>query len=190
MSWHKDHQPVLRRRHTPGDTELIRRSVRDRIRKLLTSQRFAILCTQGLAQPYASIVGFAASDDLKSIYFSTPKTTRKYRLLTRCSKVAIQADNRSHFPKKFMSVESVTATGKAGAIKGRKESLAVADILRKRHPYLKSFFHSPTCALIRVRVLRYLHVSRFQEVGQWIPDRRRSFRSKKLGFQICRASEC
>jgi heme iron utilization protein len=172
MSFHKDNEPVLRRRPTPGDADLVRRSVRDRIRKLLVSQRFAILCTQGMEQPYASIVGFAASHDLKYIYFSTPKTTRKYRLLTRCSKVAIQADNRSHFPEKFMSVESVTATGKAGEIKGMKESLAVADILQKRHPYLKSFFHSPTCALIRVRVLRYLHVSRFQEVGQWIPAQR------------------
>jgi heme iron utilization protein len=172
MSLHKDNEPVLRRRHTPGDTDLVRGPVQDRIRKLLVSQRFAILCTQGLAQPYASIVGFAVSHDLKYIYFSTPKTTRKYRLLTRCSKVAIQMDNRSQFPQKFMSVESVTATGKAGEIKSRKESLAVADILQKRHPYLKSFFYSPTCALIRVRVLRYLHVSKFQEVGQWIPAQR------------------
>ncbi len=172
MSLQNDNEPILRQRQTAGATQGLRRSVRDRIRKLLVSQRFAILCTQGLAQPYASIVGFAASEDLKHIYFSTPKTTRKYRLLTRCSKVAIQADNRSHFPKKFMSVESVTATGKAAEIKGRKETLAVADILLKRHPYLKSFFHSPTCALIRVRVLRYFHVSRFQEVGQWIPTRR------------------
>jgi nitroimidazol reductase NimA-like FMN-containing flavoprotein (pyridoxamine 5'-phosphate oxidase superfamily) len=173
MSWQKGNEPVLRRRHTPGDTDLVRRSVRDRIRKLLASQRFAILCTQGQAQPYASIVGFTASDDLKYIYFPTPKTTRKYRLLTRCSKVAIQADNRSHFPKKFMSVESVTATGKAVEIKDKKETLAVADILQKRHPYLRTFFHSPTCALIRVRVLRYFYVSKFQEVGQWTPARQR-----------------
>lgn len=171
MNWHKDNRPVVRRSQTPADTEGVLRSLRGRIRKLLGSERFAILCTQGLGQPYASIVGFAASQDLKYIYFLTPKTTRKYRLLTRCSKVAIQADNRSHFPKKFMSVESVTATGKAVEIKGRKEPLAVAAILRKRHPYLKSFFHSPTCALIRVRVLRYFHVSRFQEVGQWTPAR-------------------
>jgi nitroimidazol reductase NimA-like FMN-containing flavoprotein (pyridoxamine 5'-phosphate oxidase superfamily) len=172
MSVHKDSESVLRRRHTLADTDMVRRCIRDRIRNLLKSQAFAILCTQGLAQPYASIVGFAASDDLKHIYFSTPRTTRKYRLLTRCSKVAIQADNRSRFQKKFMSIESVTATGKAAEITDRKEYQEIAALLQKRHPYLKSFFHSRTCALIRVRVLRYFHVSRFQEVRQWIPTQR------------------
>ncbi len=164
-----DDEPFLRRPGAAGPKGMAGLSVRGHVEKLLGTERFAILCTQGLAQPYASIVGFAASKDLKCIYFSTPKTTRKYRFLTRCSKVAIQADNRSHFQKKFMSIESVTAIGKAAEIKGRKEYLQIAALLQKRHPYLKSFFHSPTCALIRIRVLRYLHVSRFQEVGQWIP---------------------
>lgn len=167
-----DYEPVLRRPGAKGPKDLQRLFVREHVERLLDSERFAILCTQGLAQPYASIVGFATSKDLKYIYFSTPKTTRKYRLLTRCSKVAIQVDNRSHFHRKFMSIESLTATGRAVEIRERKEYRTIAALLQKRHPYLKSFFHSPTCALIRVRVLRYFHVSRFQEVGQWVPAAR------------------
>ena len=39
-----------------------------------------------------------------------------------------------------------------------------------RHPYLQSFVKAATCALFRIDVVRFLHVSRFQEVRQWVPN--------------------
>ena len=42
-------------------------------------------------------------------------------------------------------------------------------MLTARHPYLKSFVESPSTALFRVDAVRFLHVTRFQEVRQWIP---------------------
>jgi hypothetical protein len=47
-----------------------------------------------------------------------------------------------------------------------------AELLVGRHPYLKSFVNTATCALFRVDVVRFLHVARFQEVNQWIPAAR------------------
>jgi hypothetical protein len=41
--------------------------------------------------------------------------------------------------------------------------------LTQRHPQLRSFVRAPSSALFRIDVVRYLHVSRFQEVHQWIP---------------------
>jgi len=48
------------------------------LRKLLRSQLLAVLSTQNQGQPYASLVAFASSDDLKSLYFATSRSTRKY----------------------------------------------------------------------------------------------------------------
>lgn len=146
--------------------------LRKRIMQLLRTQRFAVLSTQGNAQPYASLIGFAVSPDLQYFFFSTPKTTRKYRLLKRWKKVALQIDNRPDHARGFMKIESVTVTGRASEIKNPERRRKITRLLVKRHPYLKLFYGSPTAALIEVRVVRYFHVYRFQEVSQWIPGGR------------------
>jgi len=48
------------------------------LKKLLQSQPLAVLATQSRGQPYASLIAFASSDDLKSLYFATTRATRKY----------------------------------------------------------------------------------------------------------------
>ena len=51
---------------------------RKRLAELFRSQSLATLATHNDGQPYASLVAFYAADDLKHIYFVTPKTTRKF----------------------------------------------------------------------------------------------------------------
>jgi hypothetical protein len=68
-----------------------------------------------------------------------------------------------------MEVEAVTATGRAHLVERGPEFEGWADLLVSRHAYLRSFVRAATCALFRVDVVRFLHVSRFQEVRQWIP---------------------
>jgi len=51
---------------------------RKRLAELFRSQNLATLATHNDGQPYASLVAFYAADDLKHIYFVTPKTTRKF----------------------------------------------------------------------------------------------------------------
>jgi nitroimidazol reductase NimA-like FMN-containing flavoprotein (pyridoxamine 5'-phosphate oxidase superfamily) len=143
----------------------------ERIRRLLTEQPYAVLCTQGHSQPYCSLVAFAASDDLARILFSTPVTTRKYRLLTECEHVALLIDSRSTSPADMMRIEAVTATGNARAIPAGKEFDHWAGLLTARHPHLSAFVMAESSALFRVEVVRYFHVHRFQEVHQWVPGR-------------------
>ena len=145
------------------------KSVRQCISRLLQKQKFGILSTQGKAQPYASIIGFETTRNLKHLFFATPKATRKYRLLKRCKKVALQVDNRPECKKNYKNIESLTATGNASEIKPGKKHRKVAERLGKRHPYLKEFYTSPSSALIQVSITRYIHVYRFQEVGKWTP---------------------
>jgi hypothetical protein len=139
------------------------------IRRLVFAEPFAVLCTQAGGQPYASLVAFAFSADLKSFAFATPVATRKYRLLSECDHVALLVDNRGRFPDDMMKVSAVTVTGRAGQVEPGAGFEPWADLLTGRHPYLTSFVQAPSTALFRVQVVRYLHVTRFQVVRQWIP---------------------
>ena len=144
-------------------------SLESRIRSLVTSQDYAVLSTQGEGQPYASIVAFAFSDDLAHAAFVTPSATRKYRLLSRCDRVALLVDNRSQGQDRMMKIEAVTATGRAHLIEPGPERERWSSALVARHPQLESFVAAPTCALFRIDIVRYFHVSHFQEVLQWTP---------------------
>ena len=145
-------------------------SVRDRIRGLLDEQPFAVLCTQGGGQPYGSVVAYAAGEDLRSVVFATPVATRKFSLLRECSHVALVVDSRASWPDDMMEVEAITATGRATRLVPGPELDWWAGRLAARHPQLSSFVAAPSSALFRIDIVRYLHVSRFQEVRQWLPD--------------------
>ena len=141
-----------------------------RITRLIESQPFAVLCTQGQGQPYGSLVAYAVTEDLAQAVFATSKATRKFRLLSECDHVALVIDNRPEFPGQLMKVEAVTATGRAILIEQGDKFDRWARLLTARHAYLKKFVHSASSGVFRIRVFRYLHVSRFQEVRQWVPE--------------------
>ena len=138
------------------------------IKNLLENSLYGVLATQYKSQPYASLLAYAFTGDLRNIIFVTPQTTRKYKLLNNCKQVAFQLDNRSSNPTNLMSIESLTATGQAHQIKfGSSEYNKFCKLLIKRHSYLKDFTESPSCSIFSVSVVRYFHVIRFQEVSEW-----------------------
>jgi len=143
--------------------------VADRIRRLVEGERYGVLCTQGGGQPYGSMVAFACTVDLCTLVFATPIATRKFRLLSECDRVALLIDNRARVPYELTRIEAVTVTGHAVRPEARGEHERWAALLIGRHPHLRTFVEAPTSALFRVDAVRYLHVSRFQEVRQWIP---------------------
>ena len=148
------------------------RNLAETIRRLLDGQLYGVLCTQGQGQPYGSLVAYAMTPDLESAVFATHKATRKYRLLSECAQVALVVDNRSAHPGQIMEVAAVTATGRAHEMATGSESEQWARLLTDRHPYLDTFVRSVSCGLFRIDIVRYLHVTRFQEVRQWVPKSR------------------
>ena len=144
-------------------------ALRDIVARLVAEQPYAVLCTQGGGQPYGSLVALAVADDLGWAAFSTPMTTRKYRLLADCDHVALVIDSRSRSMADMMQVEAITATGRARQVSPGAEFEQAASLLVGRHPQLGNFVRVPTTALFRVDILRYFHVTRFQEVRQWTP---------------------
>jgi len=130
---------------------------------LLNSQPLAVLATQNQGQPYASLVAFATSDDLKSLYFATTRSTRKYANLSSDSRVAMLVDNRSNQASDFRWAMAATATGTAKEIDPLKRTNAL-DLYLARHPHLRDFVQAPTCAFCEVRVQTFFVVTRFQNV--------------------------
>ena len=144
------------------------KNLKNILKILLKNSLYGVLATQYKSQPYASLLAYAFTGDLRNIIFVTPQTTRKYKLLNNCKQVAFQVDNRSSNPTNLMSIESLTATGQAHQIKfGSSDYKKFCKLLIKRHSYLKDFTESPSCSIFSVSVVRYFHVIRFQEVSEW-----------------------
>lgn len=139
------------------------------IRLLVEDQPFGVLCTQGGGQPYGSLVAYAYTADLKHLYFTTSVATRKFRLLNECGRAAMLIDNRNRHPDSLMDVEALTITGRTFHVKEGEALETGIALLNRRHAYLRSFVRCETTALFRFDPIRYLYVTRFQEVRQWIP---------------------
>ena len=133
------------------------------IRSLCDHQRLCVLSTQQDSQPYASLVGFAATPDLKQIVFLTPETTRKFENLSANPRVALLIHNAENQAGDFFDAAAVTATGVTSIPQGDQQE-ALLSLFLARHPHLSDFSRNPTTALVAVRVNRYFLVSRFQDV--------------------------
>lgn len=94
-----------------------RKQIRKQLGQLFRSQNLAALSTQSSGQPYASLIAFYATPDLKHIYFATPKTTRKFDNLSRDSRVALFINNSTNQASDFHQAIAVTAVGKAEEVR-------------------------------------------------------------------------
>lgn len=140
-------------------------SIRKALHQLFRTQPLAVLATHDQGQPYANLVAFAAMQDLQLILFATPRATRKYANLTADPRAAMLVDNRSNAEADFQQATAVTATGTTAEVPA-SEHPYLLDIYLKKHPYLKDFVQSPSCAFMQLAVQRYVMVNHFQEVTE------------------------
>lgn len=150
-----------------GDSE--KKTLVQRIRRLVTTQPYGVLATHGAGQAYGSLVAFVFSEDLREAFFATQVATRKYELLTRNERIALVVDDRPEHVDRMMEVEAITITGRAREVPHGPERVRCAEALVARHPQLRSFVAAESSALFRIEITRFFHVSRFQEVRQWVP---------------------
>ena len=139
------------------------KEIRAHIQNLLDSQLLGVLSTQQNGQPYANLIAFANTDNLKTILFATTKPTRKYANLCGENRISLLIDSRSNQQTDFHEAAAVTIIGEAKETTDN-ERARYAPILIKRHPYLENFVNSPTTALFNIEVKHYIMVSHFQKV--------------------------
>jgi len=99
----------------------------------------------------------------KHSYAFGAQATRKYANITTDPRVAMVIDSRTNQKADFQRAVAVTATGIVEKVKGTEKNHLLKLYLLK-HPHLKKFATSPTCALLRVKVDTYYVVRRFQKV--------------------------
>jgi nitroimidazol reductase NimA-like FMN-containing flavoprotein (pyridoxamine 5'-phosphate oxidase superfamily) len=133
------------------------------LRDLLTRQSLAVLATQASHGPYTTLVGFAAGQDLNYIFFVTSRSTRKYAALKARPEVSMLIDSRTNQTSDFRDAVAVTALGKAHEV-DKEDHRDIVGLYVAKHPHLEDFVLSPTCALVRLEVEKYIIVTRFQQV--------------------------
>ena len=137
--------------------------LKEQLKELFSTQPLAALSTYGNGQPYCNLVAFASSDDLRRLIFATTRETRKYTNIKGGAQVSLLIDNRSNQASDFREALAVTVIGRAEEVmaQGKEEFLKV---YLGKHPNLKEFVMSPTCALMIVEVDTYFIASHFQHV--------------------------
>jgi nitroimidazol reductase NimA-like FMN-containing flavoprotein (pyridoxamine 5'-phosphate oxidase superfamily) len=137
--------------------------VKENISQILSSQQLGVLATYGDKYPHTTLVGFAATDDLKYIIFATIRDTRKYKNIQMDARVSILIDSRSNRTDDFIKAAALTVSGKCEEIPVAEKEKYLGLYCQKQ-PHLQDFVANPNCALMRIEVHRYILVSRFQEV--------------------------
>lgn len=130
---------------------------------ILLKQRFGVLATKGLEYPYASLLAFGVSKDFRYFYIATKRDTSKYRNILKNQYISFLIYNLGSKPIK--DGRSITALGKASIV---RKGLFKSEEYIKIHPELKSFIKDPNCALIRIKVEKYVVVKNFEEVKEII----------------------
>lgn len=133
------------------------------LRQLLEGQLLGVLGTQHDGAPYTSLVGFAATSDLKQLLFATGRSTRKIANLKGDARASMLVDNRTNRSSDFTESAAATAVGVVEEIDDA-ERAELEELFLAKHPHLESFLSSPSCAFLRLRVSVYMVVTRFQQV--------------------------
>ena len=136
--------------------------IHQRIAALLASQPLAVLCTRG-QRVHASLVAIASAEDLRRIFFATPRTTEKYTNLVADPDAALLVHNASGTPEDFQNAMAVTIVGKTQEV-GPEAAAYFDDIYLARHPALADFVTAAGTARMALSVEVYRLVRQFQQV--------------------------
>lgn len=132
------------------------------VKRLLASQRFAVIATQSEGQPYSNLIAFAEANNLSSLLFVTGRDTKKYSNAIASKRVAVLVDSRTNQASDLNNTIAITALGTIEeASTDHKDYLS--GIYLSKHPQLEDFLHKPSNALMRVTVTDYI-VASFESV--------------------------
>jgi general stress protein 26 len=134
-----------------------------RLSTLFAEQYFAVLATRSGEILHTTLVAFAASDDLKTLFVCTPRATRKFANLKQNPAVSLLVHNSSNMATDIRQSIAVTVTGAAEEVPADRLGSARAIYLAKQ-PHMSGFVTSPNTAIIQVTVSRYDVVAHFQDV--------------------------
>jgi nitroimidazol reductase NimA-like FMN-containing flavoprotein (pyridoxamine 5'-phosphate oxidase superfamily) len=125
------------------------------IKHILDSQNLAALASVAGNRPYSNLVAFAASDDLKYLFFVTGRNTRKYANIMSNPGVSLLVDSRTGQLVDFTAAYALTVLGAAAEVTAGELDYT-ADVYRHKHPNLEAFLETLDNALMQVKVTEYI----------------------------------
>jgi len=128
------------------------------VKRLLSSQRFAVIATQSEGQPYSNLVAFTEAENLRSLLFVTSRDTKKYSNTIANKRVAVLVDNRTNQVSDLSRAIAITAVGTIEEVAMDNKDY-LSEIYLSKHPQLKDFLQKPSNALMRVAVTDYIVAS-------------------------------
>jgi nitroimidazol reductase NimA-like FMN-containing flavoprotein (pyridoxamine 5'-phosphate oxidase superfamily) len=140
--------------------------LRELIRDIMKRKKFGALATTAGRRPHSTLVAVAPTPDLKRILLATPRCTRKFANLQDNPHVSLLIDSSGQGDVDFEQACAVTAVGTAREPSPQERERFVEFYLG-RHPGLRDFVRSPSCALIEIDVEVYYLARHFQEVMEW-----------------------
>ena len=138
-------------------------NIQRQIKHVLQSQLYGVLATSYDNQPYMSLLAFVASNDIKSIYVATGRSTHKFQNVNKNEKIAFFIDTRENNNFDVRSAYALTVFGKAKAI-DKNEIKHIKQLYLSKHPQLDSFIHSQNVEFLRLKISLFSFVERFQNV--------------------------
>lgn len=141
---------------------------RDTLAALLDSQLTCVLATESGHQPYANLVAFSFSDDLRKLFFATPRNTAKYGNLLGNPRLAVVIDSRKNSPEDFSRATTVTALGYGRELTGDARTKPLAHHSR-RLPGLAAFLEIESIALFEIEVYKYIITQGLDATSVFIP---------------------
>jgi hypothetical protein len=130
--------------------------------RLLAEQRLAVLCTRG-TRLHASLVAIAATEDLRRIFFATPRETEKFTNLIADPDAVLLVHDADGTPDDFQRAMAVTIVGQAREVE-KEETADFTRIYLSRHPSLAEFVAASSTARMTFAVEAYRVVRHFQDV--------------------------
>lgn len=139
------------------------------IRQRLDSQSFAILSTRNENNPpHSAIVCFVHADDLSTLIFVTPRSSRKFANLISHPQVTLFIDDRTPFLSDLNDIWGIEAKGHFKIPEDREKPGYMDQFLRK-YPDLSNFADSSSSAWCLIEVESYDVVRSFQDVFRFVP---------------------
>jgi general stress protein 26 len=149
--------------------EKIGADLQQKVDALLAGQGLGVLATTDPdGHPYASLIAIAGNAANTELYFVTPRATRKFANLVHDSRVALLVNNSVNQPVDFHEAVAATILGNARLLAEDKRA-ALVDIYLEKHPYLRQFATSPSCAMFAIEITGVTMVQKFQSVSELAP---------------------
>ena len=119
-------------------------SLENKIASLLKSKKFAVLSTESAGQPYANLVAFVEDKDLKTIFFATKRSTRKFENITANTRIALLVENSTNADIDIKEATAATIIGRA-TVSNDDEKARIIPRYVKKHTLLGGF-----CEVLRM----------------------------------------